>query len=204
MGMKFYNLKAGMNPRRVRIFMAEKGIQLETVEIDMEAGENRTPAFLAKNPLGTLPLLELDDGTILTESIAICRYLEELHPTPPMFGTTTLERAQVEMWTRRLEHEIMMPATNVFRHTHPFWVGRAEQFGDYGQFSRQYLAARMAWLDEELAGKDFFVGDAYTVADITAQCAFVLAKACKVAIPVELGNLSGWFARVSGRPTARA
>ncbi|MEL3889713.1 glutathione S-transferase family protein [Ferrovibrio sp. MS7] len=202
--MKFYDLKNGMNPRRVRIFMAEKGIKLETVVLDMEAGDNRTPEFLAKNPLGTLPLLELDDGTILTESLAICRYLEELQPEPPLFGTTMLERAQVEMWTRRLEHEVAIPATNVFRHIHPYWVGRAEQYGDYGQFSQQYLAARMAWLDEELAGKEYFVGDRYSIADITGQCAFLLARACKQAIPAELQNLTAWYGRVTSRPTARA
>ena len=202
--MKLYNLKPGMNPRRVRIFMAEKGITCEVVDLDMEAGDNRRPDFLTKNPLGTLPVLELDDGTIIAESMAICRYLEELHPTPPLLGSTALERARVEMWNRRMELEILVPTTSVFLHTSPFWQGRITQYADYGQSCRDLLLQRFAWLNEELAGRDFIAGDSYSVADITAQCALIVAKACKLTIPPELGHLSAWFARVTSRPTARA
>ena len=202
--MKLYNLKAGMNPRRVRIFMAEKGLHCETVDIDMDAGENRRPEFLAKNPLGTLPVLELDDGTIIAESMAICRYLEELHPEPALLGRTALERAQVEMWNRRMELELLVPTTSVFLHTHPFWDGRITQYGDYGQSCRDLLLKRFAWLDGEIAGRDYIAGNSYSVADITAQCALIVAKACKLPVPPELAHLTAWFARVSSRPTARA
>lgn len=202
--MKLYNLKAGMNPRRVRIFLAEKSIAIPIVEIDMEKGENRTADFLAKNPLGGLPILELDDGTILTESVAICRYLEDLYPTPPLFGTTPLERARIEMWNRRMEFEIVVNTGNLFRHTHPFWIGRIEQVPAYGEWCRKRLIERMSWLDRELAERPYIAGDTYTVADITAQCAFIVAKANKVQIGDGTPNLAAWFARVTNRPTARA
>ena len=122
--MKLYDLKAGMNPRRVRIFLAEKGVTIPRVEVDMAGGENRRAPFLTINPMGTMPVLELDDGTHLSESMAICRYIEELHPQPNLFGATPLERAQVEMWNRRMELEIMRPAQDVFLHLSPFWVGK--------------------------------------------------------------------------------
>lgn len=122
--MKLYDLKAGTNPRRVRIFLAEKGITLPRVEVDMMKGENKSPGYLAKNPMGTMPLLELDDGTLIAESVAICRYFGELHPQPPLFGSTAVERALVEMWNRRMELEILAPITANFIHLSPFWEGR--------------------------------------------------------------------------------
>jgi glutathione S-transferase len=203
--MKLYNLKAGMNPRRVRIFMAEKGIGIDTVDLDMDKGENRTGEFLAKNPLGTLPVLELDDGSILTESMAICRYLEELYPTSPlMLGATALERAKIEMWNRRMEHEILVNVSSLFRHSHPFWADRIEQIPAYGDWCRKRLLERFGWLNIHLANSAFIAGDFYTVADITAQCALIVAKACKLSIPDSTPHLSKWFSNVSARPSARA
>ena len=122
--MKLYDLKTGTNTRRVRIFLAEKGLKLPTVEVDMMKGENKSPDYLAKNPMGTMPLLELDDGTVLAESVAICRYIEELHPEPPLFGTTPLERAQIEMWNRRMELELLRPITDNFLHPSAFYKER--------------------------------------------------------------------------------
>ncbi len=202
--MRLYNLAAGMNPRRVRIFLAEKGIEIPLIDIDMAKNEHKTPEFLAINPMGTLPVLELDDGSHLAESIAICRYIEALHPTPPLFGSGDLERAQVEMWNRRMEIEIMQPAAQMFRHTHPFWEGRHEQFADYGEQCRQTLSARMDWLNEELEGREFIASDTYTVADITAQCALLLAKNCKLRISEQQPHLQRWYDAVTSRPTARA
>ena len=202
--MKLYDLKAGLNPRRVRIFLAEKGIDIPIVPIDMDAGENATAEVLKLNPLGKLPVLVLDDGTVLTESVAICRYLESLHPEPPLFGRTPLEQAQVEMWNRRMEHEILVHVTNMFRHTHPFWIGRQTQFKDFGEWSRDILLDRMRWLDGELAAREYVAGNTYTVADITAQCALLVAKACKLPIPEDMPNLAAWWARVTSRPSARA
>ena len=203
--MKFYDLPASPNARRVRIVMAEKGLEIPTEIVDMMKGENRTPAYLAKNSLGMMPVLQLDDGTYLAESGAICRYLEEMHPEPPLFGRDAKERAMVEMWHRRMELEFLLPMIAVFVHSHPMWQGRLRQVAEWGEVSRENVAKKMVWLEGELEGKDYIAGDQYTVADIVGQSAFVLGKAAvKLPIPEELENLTAWFARVSSRPTARA
>ena len=199
-----YDLKAGMNPRRVRIFLAEKGIAVPKVDIDMMAGENRKPDYLAKNPLGRMPLLELDDGTLIAESIAICRYFDVLHPEPPLFGKGAVEIAKVEMWNRRMELEIMRPVGDAFEHLSPFWAGKREQCPEYGRMAQALANDRMAWLDRELATRPYIAGDNYTVADITAQCALLLGKNTGTPIPDGLANLQNWFAKVTSRPTARA
>jgi glutathione S-transferase len=202
--MKLYNLAAGMNPRRVRIFLAEKQIDIETVDIDMQKNENRTDEFLAMNPMGTLPVLELDDGSYLSESMAICRYFEALHPEPALMGRTPLETARVEMWNRRMELEILVNTGQYFRHSHPFWVGRVDQIPAHAEQCRERLLQRMQWLDTELSGREFIATDHYTVADITAQCAFIVAKACKLRIGEDTPNLLRWFEAVTARPTSRA
>lgn len=207
--MKLYNLSAGMNPRRVRIFLAEKGIEIPMQEIDFMKNEQQTPEFLKINPMGKLPVLELDDGTILTESIAICRYIESLHPEPNMFGTTPLETAQIEMWARRAELEIGVQVMSVFSNLNPIWVGRITQVKESGELAREKLLQRMAWLDEELGSRapearKFLVAGRYTIADIILQCALIVAKACKVRIPEEHAHLTEWFTSVTSRPTARA
>ena len=202
--MKLYDLKAGTNPRRLRIFLAEKGLSVPTVQVDMNTGENRQPAYLALNPLGTMPALEFPDGTVLTESIAICRYFETLQPDPPLFGTSAMERAQVEMWNRRLELELQVPIQHAFVHLSPFWQGRRPQVPAYGEVARARALEVMAWLDREIGDRPFFVGPGYTVADITAQCALLLGKHTGTPIPAELANLTRWFAEVSARPSARA
>jgi glutathione S-transferase len=193
-----------MNPRRVRIFLAEKGITVPKVDIDMMAGENRKPDYLAKNPLGRMPLLELDDGTLIAESIAICRYFDVLHPEPPLFGKGAVEIAKVEMWNRRMELEIMRPVGDAFEHLSPFWAGKREQCAEYGRMAQTLANDRMAWLDRELATRPYIAGDNYTVADITAQCALLLGKNTGTPIPAGLSNLQNWFAKVTSRPTARA
>ncbi|MDA1101663.1 MAG: glutathione S-transferase family protein [Proteobacteria bacterium] len=202
--MKLYDLPASPNARRVRIFIAEKGLKIPTIAVDMAKGENRRPDYLAKNSLGKMPLLELDDGTCIAESGAICRYLEEIHPEPRLMGSTPVERAQVEMWNRRMELEILLPLINVFVHTHEMWKGVHTQVAEWGEICRETALARLAWLDDEIAGRAFIVTDSYTVADITAQCALVLGKAVGVRVPEDMGNVNAWFARVSARPTARA
>lgn len=202
--MLLYDLKAGTNPRRVRIFLAEKGITVPKVEVDMMAGENKKPEYLAKNPMGRMPLLELDDGTVIAESIAICRYFESVHPQPPLFGSGAVEIAKVEMWNRRMELEIMRPIADAFEHLSPFWKGRLQQCSEYGEMARAAAFERMTWLDHELAERPYISGEAYTVADITAQCALVLGKNTGTPIPAELINLQRWFSQVTSRPTARA
>ena len=203
--MKLYDLKNAPNPRRVKIFLAEKKVTLPIEELDIETRQHKAPEFLAKNPLGQLPVLELDDGTTLCESVAICRYFEEMVPEPPLFGRSTLERAQVEMWNRRMELELLLPVIDVFVHTHPFWIGKREQMPAWGEAQRKVLVERMRWLDEELEGRPFIAGDRYTMADITAQVALLTARGvAKLPIPEDHGNLSRWWASVSKRPTARA
>lgn len=202
--MILYDLKTGMNTRRVRIFLAEKGISIKTVEIDMMKGENRTADFLVKNPMGTMPVLMLDDGSYLSESMAICRFFEEMMPEPPLFGSTPVERARIEMWNRRMEIEVMDPIVQAFRHLSPFWKDRQKQVAAAGELAREHAFARMQWLDAELLDRPFLSGNSYTVADITAQCAFVLGKNTGTPIGPELVNLARWFRDVTSRSTARA
>jgi glutathione S-transferase len=203
--VKLYSLKNGVNPRRVRIFLAEKRVAIAIEEFDMESAGHKAPAFLAKNPLGTLPVLELDDGTLIAESVAICRYFEESIPEPPLFGRSILERAQVEMWNRRMELELLLPTIDVFVHTHPYWVGKRRQVGEWGEARRVQVVERMRWLDGELRDRQFIGVDRYNIADITAQVALLTARgALRLAIPEDHKNLTRWWNAVSARPTARA
>ena len=207
--MKLYDLKGGMNPRRVRIFLAEKSVEIPVQLVDMIKGENATPEFLAMNPMGKLPVLELDDGTFITESVAICRYVETLHPEPNMFGSNPLETANIEMWTRRAELDFAIPILQVFEHLNPFWEGRLKQVKECGELAREKIVTRLAWLDGELGkrspdDRQFLAAGRYTVADITFQSALIVAKASGVRIPEEQAHLTKWFASVTDRPTARA
>ena len=202
--MKLYDLPPSPNARRVRIFLAEKGINVPMVAVDITKGEQRTAEYLAKNSLGKVPVLELDDGTCIAESVAICRYLDELHPDPPLFGRNSLERAQVEMWNRRMELEIFQPIGHIFMHTHEMWRGVYPQIAEWAAANRETALARMAWLNGELEGKEFIATEGYTVADITAQCGLLMGKAVDARIPAELTNLTAWWDRVTARPTARA
>ena len=203
--MKLYDLPASPNARRVRIFLAEKGLEIPMVPVNMMTGENRTEDYLKKNSLGRMPLLELDDGTCISESVAICRYFEEAQPNPSLMGNGSLESATIEMWQRRMEFEFILPIISIFRHTADMWKDRFVQISEVAEQERITVKARMEWLDKELSGKQFIAGGDYSVADITAQCAFVMAKAALgLRIPEELTNLSDWWARVSTRPTARA
>ena len=202
--MKLYDTKTAPNPRRVRVFAAEKGIVIPTVEVDLNAKENHTPEFRAKNPLGAVPMLELDDGTCIAESVAICRYLEGIQPTPPLMGVDATDRAVVEMWQRRMEHEIFQPIANVFVHTHEWFKGRRPQVPEYGEACRKHALSRMEWLDEVLATRPFVAGDRYTIADITALVGIDWGRVTKTRMPPECANLSRWHAQVSERPSARA
>ena len=202
--MIFYDLTAGMHPRRVRIFMAEKGLSIERREVDAAGGANAMPDFLRLNPLGKLPVLELDDGSAIAESLAICRYLEALHPHPPLMGRTPQTAAHIEMWTLRIDHELSQPIALAFVHSSDFYRGRVEQVPEVAGWARNRALQTMAWLDDELAERSHIAGDDYTLADIVAQCACVLGKAVGLRIPPEKTHLSRWFTLVSARPTARA
>ena len=203
--MKLYDLPPSPNARRVRIFIAEKGLEIPIVPVNMMTGENQSEDYLAKNSLGKMPLLELDDGTCIAESAAICRYLEEMNPNPPLMGRNPLERALVEMWHRRMELEFLIPMITIFLHTGEMWKDRVTQIPQVAETGFLNVKERMEWLDRELDGKEFITGEDYTVADIAAQCAFVMGKAALgLRIAEDQLNLSNWFTRVSSRPTARA
>lgn len=202
--MILHDLSAGMHPRRVRIFMAEKGLSIERREVDAAGGANGMPDFLRLNPLGKLPVLELDDGSAIAESLAICRYLEALHPNPPLMGRTPQASAHTEMWTLRMDHELSQPIALAFVHSSDFYRGRVQQVPEVASWARNRALQTMAWLDGELAERSHIAGDDYTLADIVAQCACVLGKAVGLRIPPDMTHLSRWFTQVSARPTARA
>ncbi|HSP98624.1 MAG TPA: glutathione S-transferase family protein [Candidatus Dormibacteraeota bacterium] len=202
--MKLYDSQTAPNPRRVRVFLAEKGIAVPIEQVDITMAVNRGPEFRAKNPLGTVPVLELDDGTCISESVAICRYFEETQPTPPLMGVDARDRAVVEMWQRRMELELFIPVAQVFRNSHPFFAGRIPQVAEWGEVSRKHAEATMAWLDRELAGREFIAGPRYTIADVTALCGIDFGRVSKIRIAPEHANLSRWHAAVSARPSARA
>ena len=202
--MKLHDSKFAPNPRRVRIFLAEKGIEVPTVQVDLASGENRKPPYLAMNPLGGVPCLELDDGTVIAESVAICRYFEETRPEPPLLGTDAKDRALVEMWQRRMELELFRWVTGCFQNTHEFFKGRIEQVPAYGEVCRKNARTRLAWLDRELAGRPFVAGPRYTIADVTALCAVDFGRVVDVRIAAEQKSLARWHEGVSARPSARA
>jgi glutathione S-transferase len=202
--VQLYDSKPAPNPRRVRIFLAEKGVTVPSLQVDLGKGETRTAAFLARNPMGGVPVLELDDGTCIAESVAICRYFEETHPSPPLMGTDAVDRARVEMWQRRMEWELFRQVTGCFQNTHDFFKGRLEQVPAYGEVCRKNARARLAWLDAELASRSFVAGDRYTIADITALVAIDFGRVVDVRIAPEQKHLARWHESVSARPSARA
>ena len=202
--MKLYDYKMAPNPRRVRIFLAEKGIAVPTVQLDITKAENRTPPFLAKNPLGGVPYLELDDGTVIAESVAICRYFEAMHPKPPLMGTDARDQALVEMWQRRMELEVFRNVAGCFQNTHDFFKGRIEQVPAYGEVCRRTALKRLEWLDGELAGRPFVAGEGYTIADITALVAIDFGRVVGIRVAPEQKSLARWHEAVSARPGAQA
>lgn len=202
--MKLYDSAMAPNPRRVRIFLAEKGIEVPVEQVDIGKAENRKQPFLAKNPMGTLPVLELDDGTHIAESVAICRYFEALQPDPPLFGTDPKDIALVEMWNRRMELEVFNAITGCFRNTHDFFKGRIPQVAEWGEVCRGAAEKRLAWLDEVLADREFIAGERFTVADITALCGIDFGRITKIVIQPDQKNLARWHGAVSSRPSAKA
>ena len=203
--MLLYHDPRAPNPRRVRIFLAEKGVSYDTIDISIAAAEHQQPEFRKKNPLSLLPVLELADGKILRESMAICRYLEELHPEPDLLGADPWERAQIEQWNRHAELELLLPITQVFRNTNAFWVGRIKQAPEFAAIMREHVAVRFDWLDGELANRPYLAGDRFTVADITALCAIDFGKISNIRIDAATHpQLAAWHARVSERPSTKA
>lgn len=192
------------NPRRVRIFLAEKGIDLPETTVDMMKREHKSPEFRAKNSMGQLPALELDDGTCISETVAICRYFEETHPQTPLFGTTPVEKALVDQWIRRVEFAVMMPVGNFWRQAHPRTAALLTQFKDFGQSNAETYKGAQKYLDRELESRDFLVGDTYTMADICLLSTVDFAEWIGLPVEEEFKNLTAWRARVKARPSANA
>lgn len=202
--MKLYQ-GIGPNSYRVRIFMAEKGIELPMVNIDFGKMEHKAPEFLKLNSLGQIPVLELDDGTVITESIAICRFLEALHPQPPLFGTDAASQGTVEMWNRRMEQEVFATIGNVALHSDPFFRDRHTQVPAFAEAQRADAPGKWAWLDRELAdGRPFVAGDVFSTADIIGMVASWLGDVFGMAIPDGLDNVRAWDRRMRARPSWNA
>ncbi len=203
--MKIIETRQAPNPRRVRIFLAEKGITVPFEDVDLMKGELRTPEFTKINRMQRVPVLVLDDGTAISETVAICRYFEELQPQPALFGTGALGRATVEMWQRRVELGLLLPVAYSFRHTHPAMAHlEGQQFKDWGEANRPKALETLAMLDDELAGRRFIAGDAFSIADITALAAMDFMRPARIQRPEGLKNLERWYGEVSARPSAKA
>lgn len=209
--MKFYDCATAPSPRRVRIFLAEKGIKIDTVQVDLRNNEHFTPAFRAINPDCTVPALQLDDGTVIADAVAICHYIEELHPDPPLIGTTPRERAVVIALNRQIERDGFLAAMDAFRNVAKGLKGRAlpgphdyEQIPELAERGRSRVEHFFHDIDGRLAGRDYVAGSRFTIADISALVMTELADRAKLTVPDDCANLRRWHASVSARPSAKA
>ena len=203
--MKLFDGGRAPNPRRVRIFLAEKGIEVPLVPVDMGAMEHRSETVTSRNPLQRLPVLELDDGTIISETVAICRYFEELYAEPALMGIDALDKAIVEMWSRRMEFHLLMPVAQAFRHAHPAmkeW--EVPQIGEWGEANKPRAVKTLRWMDDELKNREFIAGERFTIADITAMISIDFMKPARISLPEDCDNLMRWYRAVSARPSAKA
>jgi glutathione S-transferase len=204
--MKFFN-SLGPNPRLVRMFAAEKGITLpETVEVDLMGGENRQQPYTDRNPAGQVPCLELDDGSTLAETVAICEYLEELHPEKPLIGSTPEERAMTRMWTRRVESKVNAPLADGFRFAEglPLFKDRIRTLPDAAPGLKAIAQDGLAWFDEQLAGNDYIVGDRFTLADVVLFVFLDFGASVGQPVDPSLKNVNAWLERVKSRPSTEA
>lgn len=199
--MHIIEAKGTPNGRRVRVFLAEKGIDVPAVNIDLRAGDNLGAAHRAKNPFGRIPVLELDDGTCIAESVAICRYFEEIQPQPPLFGTDALSRAEIEMWNRRAELNLLVPGAQAFRNLTGFFKDREKVSVEWGEISQEAAAEALALFDEALAGSKFLAGDDFSIADITLGVAIDFLEAVKIKLPYALPNIVRYRADLAARPS---
>lgn len=203
--MLFYN-SIGPNPRVVRMFIAEKGLEIPSVQIDLAKGENRKQPYLSKNPHGQLPALELDDGSTVCEITAICEYLEDVKPKPPLIGSTPAEKAEARMWTRRIDLNICEPLTAGFRFSQglPLFKDRMITIPEAADGLKKIAQNRIKWLDGRIAGREFVCGSRFTLADIMLFAFLDFGR--QVGQPFEPDNttIANWFARIKARPSAAA
>ncbi len=203
--MRIIDQPRAPNPRRVRIFLAEKGIEVPFEAIDIMKHEHKAPGFARLNPFQQVPVLVLDDGMAISESVAICRYFEEIQPEPPLMGETPLEQARIEMWNRRVELGLFHAVANCFRHTHPAMAPLEDpQIASWGEVNRNRALDFLGLLDSELRNSDYIAGGGYSIADITALVAVDFMKPAKIDRPQGLAGLDRWYDRVNARPSARA
>jgi glutathione S-transferase len=202
--MKLHEFAGAPNPKKVRVYLAEKGITVPSQAVNIFTGENRQPDFLQKNPMGGLPVLELDDGTFLSESLAIIEYFEELHPTPPMIGTTPLERARVRALERICELGVLSRIGAIFQNTNPLFATRIKQLPEAAEAARGSLGSVLAVIDAKIGTKPFAAGDAPTIADCTLLAALQFAEFAQVQIDPKFANVHRWYERFKQRPSAAA
>lgn len=204
--MLFYDaVNPAPNPRRVRIYLAEKGLSVPSQIVSIMTGEHKSEAFRAVNPLGQIPALQLDDGSVITESVSICRFFEALHPEPAMFGTGAKGVAEVDMWIRRSELRLMTPLAGVWMHTHPLTARVVKpQYTDYGESQKPRVLGAMKEFDRFLQDREWLDGKSYSMADIVLLTTIDFAKFVGIGIPDDLENLVGWQDRASARPSAQA
>lgn len=204
--MKLYDYKMAPSPRRVRIFLAEKNVtDLEVINIDLGKAETRTKEFKEKNPYLSVPLLELDSGEHISESMAICRYFEETVSENPLFGTDALSKTQIEMWNRRIEFALYLPIAFAFRHGNEFWAKVMKQSPEFAEISLEDVDKQFHMFNKHLEGKEYVTGNAFSVADITLLCSIDFAKVIQRRIdPEKHSHLAAWHKRISERPSAQA
>ncbi len=202
--MKLYSGGIAPNPRRVSIFLAEKGIEIETRQFDIAKLEQKGEELTKINSRQRLPVLELDDGTVITETVAICRYFEETHPEPLLMGIDMLDRVMVEMWQRRVELEFFLPVAFAFRHLHPAATDlEPVQVRQWGELNQDWAKKAMSGLDKELSARQYIAGDRFTIADITAFCAYRFLKPARIDYPTDLPNLQRWHGEMMQRSSTK-
>lgn len=209
--MKLYDMKDAPNPRRVRVFLAEKGIEIEKVQVDIMNGENLKDEYLAINPRGVLPTLQLEDDSIIDETAAICRYIEELQPNPPLLGSTPKSRASVEAWIRQIEADALIPAADILRNTNSIFENRSvpgtsdtPQIPELAHRGEKRLHSFYTRLNQRLKESTYIGDNSFTAADITAMCAIDFAEFVGIGVPDNLDHITKWRERVSSRPSASA
>lgn len=201
--MKIYEAKVAPNPRRVRMFLAEKGLldQVEFVELDLQKGDNLTPEYAARNPMKKVPVLELDDGSHVAETMAICRYFEEAYPEHPLLGSSPREKAHIEQWLRWIDFYFFLPTGMCFQHTSGYFKDRMNPIKAWGEDCGVNVEKFLDFLNQELEGRDYICGDSFSAADINAFVTVEFNKVNRIRIKPEQTHLQAWYERIKARPS---
>ncbi|MFQ3198495.1 MAG: glutathione S-transferase [Paraglaciecola sp.] len=202
--MKIYETRTAPNPRRVRIFLQEKNIAMDYVQVDIAKGDNLSADMRRRNPMAKVPILELDDGTCISETVSICRYFEELQPLPQLMGISPLDKAQIDMWQRQVEFGLFMPVGMCFQHTSGYFKDRMTPVKEYGVTAGKNAEDFLQILEQRLGEKEFIAGNVFSIADITAVCAIDFARVVNIRILGKQINLQRWYDTVQTRPSFTA